>query len=287
MRYSNLLLIIAAASMMQYHSIEFWIDQVGLPGVGWSLMLEATLIWFWWNKHSILAVFTSIILIAGPQYQLTQKAVDVIENQERITLQNNVDQIEKVRLQESLKTYERNSENRAGWLPKINRIQEQIDAISKRTRIRNQQISDFDSARSIAIAAAQSLTLVMIMIAQALAISKQKKISITIEKPKERTRPHKSRPSKNTEFEITKHDMGMDLSEINNTYLNRLIPQIPMALIENLAKYELNQSKWCEKHNISPKNLSLAKSHAANVKLKKETAPINVLMQIIKILEIQ
>ncbi|MEY8263434.1 MAG: hypothetical protein RPR98_04445, partial [Bermanella sp.] len=42
------ILLIAAATLMQIHSIEFWQTQAGdYSGVLWSLLLEGAALWLW------------------------------------------------------------------------------------------------------------------------------------------------------------------------------------------------------------------------------------------------
>ncbi len=292
---SNYLIIITAAALMQWHSIQFWTNQVGPSGIGWSLMLESVVIWYWWNSRIILALIASILLLFGPIYEITKPALENIRHQDQVERQNQMDLAEITRLENSLKTYEKNSENRIGWSGRIDRIQKLINENSDRIRVRTTQNSKFDLSIAIGIALAQMLALLIIMTAQALAISDhRKKISnerVSIRNSKSRLRrpkdfdnqfrPENERNSsiRNRNFErkpLLQAVSGGETIEIAT------IKKIPAVLKTTLKKQDITQAQWCEKHNISAKNLSLAKNHLQKVAQNKEVAPVEELKRICK-----
>lgn len=263
--------------MMQYHSIHFWIEQVGYSGVGWSLMLEFVVIWYWFNEKAFLAIIASLLLLIGPIYKITEPAVSSIKQNEQIRILNQLDSKEVIRLESSLKTYEQNSQSRIGWSGRIDRIQTQIDINNDRIRERISNNSTLDFSISLAIALAQILALMVIMTAQALAISKSRKKSkknvseIEITEILHRNSTEESSKSKACSPETTETLMINNISE-------------SLAFI--LKKEGVTQVQWCERNNISPKNLSLAKNHQQRTSEKKEVAPAAELERICRKLKL-
>lgn len=271
MNKSNYFIIISAAAMMQYHSIHFWIDQVGYSGVGWSLMIEFVVIWFWFNQKTFLAIVASLLLLMGPIYKITEPAVSNIKQNEQTAILNQIDSKEVLRLESSLKTYEKNSQSRVGWSGRIDRIQSQIDVNNDRIRKRISNNSKLGFSISLAIAIAQILALMIIMIAQAMAISKsrkkQKQSVSNIEKTETRKR-------KNNEI--------VNIAELHGSETLETLPinKIPQALAIILKQESITQAQWCERNRVSPKNLSLAKTHYQRISEKKEAAPAAELKRI-------
>jgi hypothetical protein len=276
---------------MQLHSIQFWMDHVGVAGAGWSLMLESVVIWFWWNNRTSLALIASLLLVFGPIYEITKPAIAELEQQQQLAALNQVDRNEIERLEASLATYNGNSEKRSGWLPKINEIQLRIDDAQDRIRNRNTEQSKFDEAISTAIAIAQCLALLIIMTAQAMAISKQRKITESrmnsefqlISKPE--TTAIEIRNSTRNDPRKTK----IKHPKIETTAASKLIiavEKIPAELSKNIDAQGINQVDWCKLNGVSPKHLSLAKSHNKRLQAGKETAPLHILKQICTALNI-
>lgn len=282
---TNYLIIATSALLMQWHSVQFWIDHVGYSGIGWSLMLEAVVIWYWWNSRVILALVASSLLLFGPIYEITKPALENIRSQDQIGRLNQIDIIEIKRLEQSLKTYEKNSDKRIGWSGRIDRIQRLINENGERVRSRTAINSRFDLSISTGIALAQMLALLIIMTAQALAISdqrikfesksksdKSKSDSAkfrrkVIEKPTIRNGNSKRKPTLQAVSSV-------EIIEIEK------IKRIPGALKTELIKQGINQAQWCEKNKISPKNLSFAKTHAQRIAERKETTPPAELLRI-------
>lgn len=294
-KISNYLVILLSAALMQWHSIQFWMTHAGASGIGWSLLLEIVVIWFWWNEKRVLALITSFLLCIGPIYEITSPAIASIELQKKIAVLNINDAEDIKQLEKSLDTYNLNSENRAGWLPKINEIQEQIDTTKTRIRNRNNQKSKFNEWISKVIAIMQCLSLFMIMTAQALAISKQRNgvsVSDSAAFPvisKSKTRAIEKRNNRNSNVSNTQNPVEFIAkpTSIETQELLSKIKKIPKALKAKLEDSQISASYWCKQNNISPKNLSLAKNHTERLANGQETAPVNKLKQICLLLEIE
>jgi len=277
----NYFIIIAAACLMQWHSIQFWINQVGYSGVGWSLMLEAVVIWYWWSSKQILALIASLLLLMGPIHEITEPALTNIKHQEQAENLNDIDLAEIIRLENSLKTYEKNSESRIGWSGRIDRIQKQINEINSQIKERISYKSNFDFIESSSIALAQVLALLIIMTAQALAISelrKKSKLIISDNFDKEILNNIEIIPEK----EIRNASEKPSLKIVKNHEENEseLINLIPLALKKVMLRDKINQAQWCKENDISAKNLSLAKTHSMRLSQHKEVAPASELTRI-------
>ena len=69
-----LLILPLSIVLLQSHGIPFWQSQVGRwPGIGWSILLELISLWLWFQparKHRLLALATTLLLLAGPLHQI-------------------------------------------------------------------------------------------------------------------------------------------------------------------------------------------------------------------------
>lgn len=285
----NYFIVIAAAGLMQWHSIQFWVNQVGYSGIGWSLMLEAVVIWYWWNNKPALALIASLLLLMGPMHEITQPALTNIKHQEQLKSLDRIDSAEIIRLENSLKTYERNSESRIGWSGRIDRIQKQINEINDQTKERISNNSSFDFLEYSGIALAQALALLIIMTAQALAISElRKKAKLIVsesfddEIQRNSEKPRKKEIRNVSEKPSLKIVPGIEdfpaIAKFEDESI--LIDLIPSTLEKVMRQEKINQSQWCKKNNIRAKNLSLAKTHSKRLAQDKEVAPVSELKRI-------
>ncbi len=65
--------------LLQWHSIHFWVAQVGPSGIGFSLLLDAMGLWLWYQRTFTtrsLGVLTSVLLLAGPIYWVATPVID-------------------------------------------------------------------------------------------------------------------------------------------------------------------------------------------------------------------
>ena len=277
MNKSNYFIIISAAIMMQYHSIHFWIEQVGYSGVGWSLMLEFVVIWYWFNQKSFLAITASLLLLMGPIYKITEPAVSRIKQNEQMLVLNKLDSKEVIRLEASLKTYEKNSQSRVGWSGRIDRIQAQIDINNNRIRDRMSNNSTLGFSISIAIALVQVLALMIIITAQAMAISRS------------RTKSKKNVSEVETSEIVNRNDNEeINIIRTDSYKTTEILPiaEISETLDIILKAEGISQVEWCKRNNISPKNLSLSKHHQQRISEKLEIVPVVQLERICRKLKL-
>jgi len=74
-------IIIGTTILLQMHSISFWRDVSGYEsGLVYSLMIEAVAIYFWYNKHEILATSASLVVVGSALFSLASGSIDLIED---------------------------------------------------------------------------------------------------------------------------------------------------------------------------------------------------------------
>lgn len=129
-------LLVAAMLLMQIHSIEFWTTYAGATGILWSLLLEGAALWLW-SARSIgkngLALVASLLVLAGPLYQVSLPVIDSYRASESGVISNtqtaNVLRDEITSLQAALATYNDNSKTRVGWAARIDETQARLTTV--------------------------------------------------------------------------------------------------------------------------------------------------------------
>ncbi|MEK6749403.1 MAG: hypothetical protein AABY83_09385 [Pseudomonadota bacterium] len=74
-----IIVLCGAIALLQWHSVQFWVAQVGLTGVGFSLLLDAMGLWLWYQRTPLtrgLGVLASILVLAGPVYWVATPIID-------------------------------------------------------------------------------------------------------------------------------------------------------------------------------------------------------------------
>jgi len=166
-------------TILQIHGIRFWIEYGGWCGWIWSVALGVACIWFWMsedeNVRRYLGTIASLMLLAGPLYQVGSPIVAQIE--QRHAQQNGKTlQLETLRqtenaLAETLRTYQRNSLDRSGWAIYIDKASDQL--AQTRAQIAELTISAPQQRQawlSIAVNVVQVITLCVLQIAAVLAL---------------------------------------------------------------------------------------------------------------------
>jgi len=133
------ILIAGSTGIIQWHSIAFWSDNVD-PAIGWawSVMIEAAGLWLWYRPgigSRTLGLLASLLLLAGPLYQIATPALDAVARAQASTTAHE-QQVRMLRTQiaqdaQLMLTYAHNSKKRTGWLPAIQEVQKRMDAARK------------------------------------------------------------------------------------------------------------------------------------------------------------
>lgn len=125
-RLGPCVVLIGAIGLLQAHGIAFWSSKLGLYGIGWSVLLEATALWLWSRPASgsrALACLASVLLLLGPLYQVGTPILDglaLAEHSDRARSKEIPMAKAQIReLEGQLAAFTANSEKRPGWLPAI------------------------------------------------------------------------------------------------------------------------------------------------------------------------
>ena len=80
-KFSAVMLILTT-SIIQWHSIQFWVEIAESIGVLWSIAIEAAAIWLWWHKKTALAFIASSLLMVGPLHSLSGPVYEAKQSEE-------------------------------------------------------------------------------------------------------------------------------------------------------------------------------------------------------------
>ena len=156
-------LVVGCIGLLQWHSIEFWSNQVdSSTGWAWSILLEAVGMWLWYRKgrtSQCLAVVASGLLLVGPLYVVAEPVVDALQTareSRELARQAEAARIQDAQkrsaalkaakaereraraqaipvlereiqtLENQLQVFLQNSTDRSGWLPAIEKTQAEL-----------------------------------------------------------------------------------------------------------------------------------------------------------------
>jgi len=183
MRYAlPIILIIGGTGIIQWHSIAFWSDNVD-PAIGWawSVMIEAAGLWLWYRPgigSRTLGLLASLLLLAGPLYQIATPALDSHAQAQALEA-SRVQSVQAVHAQlaqdaQLMHTYAQNSQKRTGWLPAIQDVQRRMDEARKKLATLTSSKAETVAGQGFTVYALvilQALGLVLIQISNVLAIT--------------------------------------------------------------------------------------------------------------------
>ena len=178
-RYLAIMVWISAELLLQIHGICFWLEHGGLHGWLWSVVLCVATVWFWLHHKPVIrytfGVVASLLLLAGPLWQVGAPLVDAIE--QRNAQQRNVAlQVETLRNSEALQvatlqTFLRNSEARTGWAPLIVTAQDDLAMTRERLAVVSTAPPKARATfLSVAVIVIQLLALVVLQVAAVAAL---------------------------------------------------------------------------------------------------------------------
>jgi len=183
MRYTLPIVLIAGGTgIIQWHSIAFWSSNVDASiGWAWSLMIEAAGLWLWYRPgigSRMLGLLASLLLLAGPLYQISTPALDEVAKTQASTITHE-QQMSMLRTQiaqdaQLMLTYAHNSKKRTGWLPSIQEVQQRLDAARKQLatlQAHKPETVENKGMRVFWLVLLQALGLVLIQVSNVLAIT--------------------------------------------------------------------------------------------------------------------
>ena len=256
-------MLILSTSIIQWHSIQFWVDVASNIGFLWSIAIEAAAIWLWWHRKTTLAFLASLLLIVGPLYSLSAPAyletqnqtLRAMNHQQKIRISQ--DSINDLKL--SLSNYEKNSLSRVGWATRIDETRKALQAeVEELKRLVNKTEHLKQAPMPWFIIVIELLGLAVLLITQVLTIHALRGVS-----------------NKSKQTEITE-SKNLEYSELATYLSNRLS--------EALQEKGLSQAEWARQNQVSTKSVSLLINHQKRSEAGKECISKNELMTINSVL---
>lgn len=132
-----LLLLIGAVVLMQKHAWGFWCQYDPTFGPLWAMMLEGAALWLW-SQRSIaknaLALLASLLVLAGPLYQVSAPALEQYQKSSAAPLVFAKREAgllaQRDSLSASLATYNGNSQSRVGWAARIDAMNTELTRVN-------------------------------------------------------------------------------------------------------------------------------------------------------------
>ena len=265
----NLLMLIMSISLIQWHSIQFWVTHTGDIGIAWSLTLEMACMWLWWQNRKRVAFVTSLLVIAGP---IAFQVLPVIETLDR----NNFDVSKHTalleashrniaQLEQALDSYLRNSEERLGWATRIDETQAEIEqARSDQLRLIQASPADIHLSNAFVTVSIQVLAISILFLTQILVIAQFRSLSAD--------RNNVEIPERIEIEEVaTEDDFEAEIERVSKW------------LFSAIQESRKTQAQWAKEHGISAKSISLLKHHQARKIEGKEVISAAELNKIISI----
>jgi len=272
-KLGNILIIIIATVLMQYHGIMFWVSIVGSTGIVWSIALEASALWLWFysEQKRTLAIIASMLLLAGPLFHIASPIFETTRQQE-LSQNSRTSSIELLRedietAEASLATALENSKTRAGWLNDIQTTKFEISEKRSHLAALIQQETPPQYIRQWLIATIQAAALLIVWLVSVYAIRALSQSRLTTPKPKEKPKNTKLKSKTITIVENT------TTNEVSIENQNTLEMRVIEALKQELKQQKLSQANWGKLVGISRNNVSLILNHAKHVANNKATAP--------------
>src|SRR5690554_5107948 len=129
-------ILIGSITLLQIHAISFWQQYVGTIGFAWSILLEATALWLWYQPrmaYRTLALLASVLVLLGPIHHVSEPLIEELtvsapRESARLARIESLRE-ERTLVVESLQTFRQNSRERSGWLPAIQDGQDRLQEI--------------------------------------------------------------------------------------------------------------------------------------------------------------
>lgn len=266
----NLLMLIMSISLIQWHSIQFWVTHTGDIGIAWSLTLEMACMWLWWQNRKRVAFVTSLLVIAGP---IAFQVLPVIE-----TLDRNNFEVSKhtalleashrnvAQLEQALDSYLRNSEERLGWATRIDETQAEIEqARSDQLHLIQASPAEIHISNAFVTVSIQVLAISILFLTQILVIAQFRSLS-----------------ADRNNVEIAEI---IEIEEVaTDDDFEAEVERISKWVFSAIKESGKTQAQWAKDHDISAKSISLLKHHQTRKSEGKEVISMAELNKIISIM---
>lgn len=274
-------MLVLSISLIQWHSIQFWMVATGVVGPLWSIAIEAAALWLWWQQRIFLACCASLILAVGP---LTYLAMPIYETaqlkhqniikleQQKSLIQNNMEQ-----LTSALESYQKTSESRVGWAARIDDTQAAL--VMEAQRFEDLIIKTDSQSRNVLpylTVLIETLAISILMLTQILAIHALRNVSISnhIIETVSTSLPEEPVPN------------GVSVSTLSNQIettdeeFETIVTDISKQLAELLKVETISQAEWARRNSVSKKSVSMLLNHSKRKAEGKECISKNELRHI-------
>lgn len=277
----NGLMLVISTCLIQWHSIQFWMDSTGVVGPLWSLAIEAAALWLWWQQRLLLACCASLILIIGPlnylampvyeSVQLEQRNLDRL-NDQKVMIQNSINQ-----LTAALESYQHTSQSRVGWAARIDDTQAALQI--ERGRFENTIIETQTQNRNALpylTISIETLAISILMLTQILAIHALRNVStskdgietVSTDSPDELDIAEEILSNLSKRYAILDDDIETSVTELSK------------RLTEVLKTETFSQAEWARRNGVSAKSVSMLLNHSKRKAQGKECISKNELRNI-------
>jgi hypothetical protein len=277
----NGFMLVLSISLIQWHSIQFWMEATGVVGPLWSIAIEAAALWLWWQERIFLACCASLILAVGPLTYLAMPIYETaqLEHQNKIKLeqqksliQNNMEQ-----LTSALESYQKTSESRVGWAARIDDTQAAL--VMEAQRFEDLIIKTDSQSRNVLpylTVLIETLAISILMLTQILAIHALRNVSISnhIIETVSTSLPEEPVPN------------GVSVSTLSNQIettdeeFETIVTDISKQLAELLKVETISQAEWARRNSVSKKSVSMLLNHSKRKAEGKECISKNELRHI-------
>lgn len=280
-KWLNGLMLILGISLIQWHSIQFWMDATGFVGPLWSLAIEGAALWLWWQRRLLLASCASLIVLAGPLFHLThplyeatqlalQKQQEVLEK--KVIIQSSIDQ-----LTSALESYQTTSQTRVGWAARIDETQDALKMERDRfEKLVSTQTSHNRNDLPLLTALIETLAISILMLTQILAIHKFRELPVNrnADQKVETTRSEKPNKSGGS---VSTSSNSLNITDQN---LDSHVSKVSTQLAEILKVEKMSQSEWGRRNGVSKKSISMLLNHSKRRQEGKELISKNELKHV-------
>ena len=255
----SIIMLVLSTSIIQWHSIQFWIEVAESIGFLWSIAIEASAIWLWWHRKAVLAFFASLLLMAGPLYSLSIPVYESTRSEIALA-SSHQQQIDLARksiesLKQSLASYQENSLSRMGWATRIDATRKELQIeVNGLKQLINKMGHLKQSPMPWLVIAIELFGLAVLLITQILTIHALRGISGKLKKP--------------------------EMAMISTQDYSTLALVLSRRLSDTLDAESLSQAECARRNEISTKSVSMLINHKKRSEAGKECVSKNELIGI-------
>jgi hypothetical protein len=249
-------MLILTTSIIQWHSIQFWIEVAESIGFLWSIAIEAAAVWLWWHKKTVLAFIASSLLMAGPLYSLSAPVYEGKQSEVAIAAshqqQLDLSRASITSLNQSLISYQKNSLSRVGWASRIDETRNELQVeIAILKKLINEVPKLKQTPMPWLVIAIEVLGLAVLLLTQVITIQALRVISVKSKQP--------------------------ETAENSRHGYSDLASALSSRLSDVLNAEGLSQAEWARRNRVSTKTVSMLINHQKRSEAGKECISKNEL----------